>query len=108
MPTKSWAATWWGSTLARHDWPGNLRELNNVIKRSVLLTRGKYITPAELSQSMTPTRQEPLLLHDEQTEQQRIRNALRSAGGNKSQTARLLGIDRKTLYNKMQKYGIEG
>lgn len=94
--------------LARHDWPGNLRELNNVIKRSVLLTRGKYITPAELSQSMTPTRQEPLLLHDEQTEQQRIRNALRSAGGNKSQTARLLGIDRKTLYNKMQKYGIEG
>ena len=35
--------------LARYDWPGNLRELNNVIKRAVLMTRGKYITPAELS-----------------------------------------------------------
>ena len=94
--------------LARHDWPGNLRELNNVVKRAVLMAKGKYITPAELSLSIMPSSQELTPLRDKDTEQQRIRNALRATGGNKTQTAKLLAIDRKTLYNKMQKYGIEG
>lgn len=93
--------------LARHDWPGNLRELNNVVKRATLLTRGSYIGVEELNRSMTPTRQESLALHDEQTERERILTALRNTGGNKSKTALLLGIDRKTLYNKLQKYNIQ-
>lgn len=94
--------------IASYDWPGNLRELNNVMKRSTLLAKGDYIGIAELEQSMnvlsSPT--QPLPLHDEQTEQQRIEAALRNACGNKSKAAMLLGVDRKTLYNKMKKYGL--
>lgn len=92
--------------LARYDWPGNLRELNNVVKRATLLARGRYIGVDELSQSIVPVRQQPLALHDEESERQRIEDALRAAGGNKSKAARLLGVDRKTLYNKLQKYGL--
>lgn len=92
--------------LARYDWPGNLRELNNVIKRAVLMTRGKYITPAELSIGQQLQQPKPMALHDEESELQRIKDALAATGGNKTKTAQLLAIDRKTLYNKMQKYGI--
>ena len=94
--------------IASYNWPGNLRELNNVMKRATLLARGSHIGTSELEQSMThaqPT--EPLALHDEQTELLRIENALKAARGNKSKAALLLAIDRKTLYNKMKKYGIQ-
>lgn len=88
--------------LASHTWPGNLRELNNVVKRAVLVARGPYITQEELSAAMGPVRQEPITaLHDADTERQRILNALQQCGGNKSKAARMLGIDRKTLYNKL-------
>lgn len=93
--------------LARYDWPGNLRELNNVVKRATLLVKGDYIGVEELRLAMRqPTLQENLALRDENTERQRILAALKSTGGNKSKTAILLGIDRKTLYNKLQKYGL--
>lgn len=88
--------------LASHTWPGNLRELNNVVKRAVLVARGPYITQEELSAAMGPVRQEPITaLHDADTGRQRILNALQQCGGNKSKAARMLGIDRKTLYNKL-------
>ena len=88
--------------LASHTWPGNLRELNNVVKRAVLMARGSYITQEELSAAMGPTRQEPItVLHDADAERQHILNVLQQCGGNKSKAARMLGIDRKTLYNKL-------
>lgn len=88
--------------LASYTWPGNLRELNNVVKRAVLVARGPYITQEELSAAMGPVRQEPITaLHDADAERQRILNALQQCGGNKSKAARMLGIDRKTLYNKL-------
>lgn len=88
--------------LASHTWPGNLCELNNVVKRAVLVARGPYITQEELSAAMGPVRQEPITaLHDADAERQRILNALQQCGGNKSKAARMLGIDRKTLYNKL-------
>lgn len=100
--------------LAAYGWPGNLRELNNVVKRATLLARGSYIGVAELEKTMTPqlgqepNRQaEPMALRSEDVEKQRIMSALESTGGNKSQTAKLLQIDRKTLYNKLQKFGIK-
>ena len=94
--------------IASYNWPGNLRELNNVMKRATLLARGSHIGVAELEQSIVLTQPiGPLPLHDEQTELQRIENALKAAGGNKSKAALLLAIDRKTLYNKMKKYGIQ-
>lgn len=94
--------------IASYDWPGNLRELNNVMKRATLLTKGKYIGVAELEKTMSPTtKAEPLTLHDEQTEQQRIEAALQATNGNKSKAAQLLAVDRKTLYNKMKKYNLQ-
>ena len=88
--------------LASYSWPGNLRELNNVVKRAVLMARGAFITQDELSAAMGPIRQEPITaLHDSDAERQRILNALQQCGGNKSKAARMLGIDRKTLYNKL-------
>lgn len=93
--------------LVQHSWPGNLRELNNVMKRAVLLARGRQITAAELQQAMGPVRQNAVYtLHDEADERQRIEEALRQTGGNKAKAARLLGIDRKTIYNKMEKWGM--
>lgn len=93
--------------LVQHSWPGNLRELNNVMKRAVLLARGRQITAAELQQAMGPVRQNAVpTLHDAADERQRIEEALRQTGGNKAKAARLLGIDRKTIYNKMVKWGM--
>ena len=94
--------------IASYAWPGNLRELNNVMRRATLLAKGKHIGLSELERSMAPsTPTEPLALHDEQTEQQRIEAALRATGGNKSKAALLLAVDRKTLYNKMKRYGMD-
>ena len=94
--------------IASYAWPGNLRELNNVMRRATLLAKGKHIGLSVLERSMAPsTPTEPLALHDEQTEQQRIEAALRATGGNKSKAAQLLAVDRKTLYNKMKRYGID-
>ena len=91
--------------IASYDWPGNLRELNNVMKRATLLTKGKYIGINELNQVMghmeAPSN---MALHNEQDEQASIAAALRATHGNKSKAAQLLGVDRKTLYNKMKKY----
>lgn len=95
--------------IASYHWPGNLRELNNVMKRATLLAKGDYIGVAELEKTMThvATKAETLTLHDEQTEQQRIEAALRATNGNKSKAAQLLAVDRKTLYNKMKKYNLQ-
>lgn len=94
--------------IASYAWPGNLRELNNVMRRATLLAKGKHIGLSDLERSMAPsTPTEPLALHDEQTEQQRIETALRATGGNKSKAAQLLAVDRKTLYNKMKRYGMD-
>lgn len=97
------------SLLASYFWPGNLRELNNVVKRATLLAQGEFIGTDELRLTMNP---EVLVsttapLHDDATERQLIADALRAARGNKSKAARLLEVDRKTLYNKLKKYGLE-
>ena len=97
--------------LLDYTWPGNLRQMKNIIRRATLLATGPYITPDELSE--LSTRNEAysspatLPLRNEETEKQHIIEALRQTGHNKSRAAILLGIDRKTLYNKLKLYGIE-
>lgn len=97
------------SLLASYSWPGNLRELNNVVKRATLLAQGELIGTDKLRLTMNP--EVPVSttapLHDDATERQLIADALRAARGNKSKAARLLEVDRKTLYNKLKKYGLE-
>lgn len=92
--------------LTRHTWPGNMREMKNTIKRAVLLARGNRITAADLDIVVPVTAANVRPLHDAGSELERIKAALQYAGGNKSLAARQLGIDRKTLYNKMDKYGM--
>lgn len=96
--------------LLAYDWPGNLRQLKNTVTRSTLMARGRYVTAADLPIELTgaePAAPASVSLRDPAGEEERIRRALSAAGGNKSQAARLLGVDRKTLYNKLHLYGIE-
>ncbi|MGE5394277.1 MAG: sigma-54-dependent transcriptional regulator [Candidatus Saccharibacteria bacterium] len=92
-----------------YAWPGNLREMKNVIKRATLLATGKEITMEEIP-SVIVTRhldEDRFKLFNEKNEDDLIRHALETVGYNKSKAARLLKIDRKTLYNKLKQYHIE-
>ncbi len=95
------------AALRGFPWPGNLRQMKNVVMYATLLAQGEYITCAELPAEITGAESAGTLLRDPAAEEQRIRRALAAAGGNKSQAAKALGIDRKTLYNKLRLYGIE-
>ncbi|WP_071144804.1 sigma-54-dependent transcriptional regulator [Bacteroides ihuae] len=97
------------STLQDYHWPGNLRQMKNVIKRATLLAQGNFITPAELASELseTSTSAPTLSLHNEENEKERILEALRQSSNNKSKAAQMLGVDRKTLYNKLKLYDIK-
>lgn len=96
--------------LTEYHWPGNLRQMKNVVRRATLLATGKFITLNELSdlQYTQPAMPTPgsMPLRNEETEKQHIIEALRQTGNNKSRAAQLLGIDRKTLYNKLKLYNL--
>ena len=101
------------SILQKYEWPGNLRQLKNIVKRATLLAKGDFITPNELGEEISEKQPENdnhiiigASLNKEETEKQLIINALRQTGNNKSKAAALLGIDRKTLYNKLKHYEI--
>jgi len=111
--------------LARHTWPGNVRELESVIQRGVALSQGPKISAANLAVGITPTRTarpsngysarnyappgaglRPLKEALEEPEKQIIIQALRALNWNRQETARVLDINRTTLYKKMKKYGL--
>lgn len=93
----------------RYNWPGNLREMRNVVKRATLLCQLALISvndiPAELHEQ--PALSEDFALKRSKNEIDLIREALDKCNNNKSEAARLLKIDRKTLYNKLKHYGLE-
>ncbi|MEY4931553.1 MAG: hypothetical protein RI909_2277 [Bacteroidota bacterium] len=101
----------------KYDWPGNLREMKNVIKRAVLLTPGPIIEvdtlPSEMLETIARSTFNPpenpydLKALQENNERDFIIKILQEVKYNKSKAARLLNIDRKTLYLKMEKYKIE-
>ena len=94
--------------LQNYTWPGNLRELKNIVKRATLLSQGDFIGIIELGNEITQsTTISSFSLYNEDNEKQRIIQALRQTGNNKTKAAALLGIDRKTLYNKMKLYKME-
>ncbi|MCD8080843.1 MAG: sigma-54 dependent transcriptional regulator [Bacteroides sp.] len=96
--------------LYQYYWPGNLRQMKNTIKRATLLATGNLITLTELGYEITAEQSQhrEISLRNEKTEREYILEALRQTGNNKSKAAALLKIDRKTLYNKMKLYRIEG
>lgn len=101
------------SVFKRYGWPGNLRELKNIVKRGVLLSKGSIIQKetlpeeliAETSGQNLNTGYDLKSVHDN-SERELILKALQDCKYNKSKVARVLNIDRKTLYMKMSKYGI--
>lgn len=95
------------AALKKYHWPGNLRELRNTIRRAVLFTEEDKITIDDLPPALSETfSEEDLPLHPE-NEKEQIEKALKRAQGNKTLAAKLLRVDRKTLYNKMHQYGID-
>ena len=93
--------------LNNYDWPGNVRELENVMERAVILCDSRSVVPADLSipvHSLNPESKEHPSLED--MERDYILKVLKQAGGNQSRASHILGIDRKTLYLKLKKYGI--
>jgi two-component system response regulator HydG len=100
--------------LRRYDWPGNLRELRNVVKRMVLLAKGDIAgmecLPDDMEVSVTefgpPDPGTDLKALQEAHERTLIEKTLQQVKYNKSKAAKLLNIDRKTLYSKLERYGI--
>lgn len=92
-----------------YSWPGNLRQMKNVIKYATLLATGRYITCHELPEELTdaPAKDSRIHLKDEAHESELIKRALQESGNNKTRAALLLGIDRKTLYNKLKLYNLD-
>ena len=92
-----------------YSWPGNLRQMKNVVKYATLLATGRYITRKELPEELTdyirPSSSGQL--KNEDHERDLIRKALLEAGNNKTKAAQILGIDRKTLYNKLKIYQLD-
>lgn len=94
--------------LKHHNWPGNIRELKNVIQLAAGNAEGIVITSSDLSISRSsPEVSDSLLLRDPKVEKQRIVDALTQSDGVISQAAKLLGISRITLANKMKLYGLK-
>lgn len=95
--------------LLNYHWPGNLRQMKNIVKRATLLAQGSFITPLELGTDLLETHvtSGTMALRNEDTEKEHILEALRQTGNNKSKAAQLLNIDRKTLYNKLKLYNID-
>jgi two-component system response regulator HydG len=94
----------------KYNWPGNLRELQNCIKRATLLSRGDFIEsdvlPAEFFQVQKQSTNNGSFSLSE-NEKEAIIHALSKAQNNKSEAAKLLKITRKTLYNKLKQYNID-
>ena len=94
--------------LMDYAWPGNLRQLKNLVKRATLLAADTLIHPRDFADEAAPQAQAPASLHlrNSDEERERIIEALQQTKYNKSKAAQLLGVDRKTLYNKIKQYGL--
>jgi two-component system, NtrC family, response regulator HydG len=100
--------------LVRYDWPGNIRELENCVERAVVMARDEVIFPADLPPQIQKLSQEretggfsfPYEISLEEMERALIVKTLEDAGGNRTRTAEILGINRRTLQNKLKQYGL--
>jgi two-component system, NtrC family, response regulator HydG len=101
--------------LTAYSWPGNVRELENAIESAAALARGAQLTPHDLPERVraggaaarfiAQSSAQNLTLRD--LERDYILEVMRKTGGNKSRAAEMLGLDRKTLYRKLDEYRAE-
>jgi two-component system response regulator AtoC len=93
------------AALMAHHWPGNVRELRNILERAAVVAAGQIVEASDLGlRRPSGVSPEGGLASLDEVEKQHIGHVLAETGGNISQAARTLGIDRATLYNKMRKY----
>jgi DNA-binding NtrC family response regulator len=92
--------------LVRYDWPGNVRELENAVERALVITRVQDLKPADFSFQLQAAGS-PNGRSLEDVERTHVEHVWRQSAGNHSAAARVLGIDRTTLYKKLKRYGIE-
>ena len=92
--------------LSRHGWPGNVRELEHVLEHAFVVASGPIITPSDLPGDLGETAAAAPAASRQRTAPESLMQALEKAGWNKSKAARLLGVDRRTVYRKMEEYGI--
>jgi two-component system response regulator HydG len=103
------------ATLTTYSWPGNARELENVIERACALATGPNLTPGDLPERVRSNGQTGALIARAREQRMTLRElekeyiveALRMTGGNKSRAAEILGIDRRTLHRKLDEYRAE-
>jgi DNA-binding NtrC family response regulator len=105
--------------LKRHRWPGNVRELENAIERAVSLSHGPLLTPDDLPAAVrqapiradakpeSPEAAEPVCLTLEEVEKRHLVRVLKETKGNKVKAAKILGIDRRTLYRMAERFGLD-
>ena len=94
--------------LKEYEWPGNVRQLRNIIERAVVLTKGEYITLSDLPEEFNPPGKSAEVMQTVNSrktlraiEIQAIKDALQQCNGNKSKAARMLGISRKAFYKRL-------
>jgi DNA-binding NtrC family response regulator len=98
------------NALKNHPWPGNVRQLRNVIERALVIAKGPMITPADLPNEFKAGKSESgqfqvrLGTTIDENERELIIRTIEFAGGNKTRAAEILGISAKTLYNKLERY----
>jgi transcriptional regulator with PAS, ATPase and Fis domain len=100
--------------LTAYPWPGNVRELRNALERATAVTRGGQVTLDDLPPRIRESAGSPDRVFDasrralplRELEREYILEVLRQTGGNKSRTAEILGLDRKTLYRKLEEYRV--
>ena len=94
-----------------HTWPGNVREMENTLKRAVIMSDGPHISQEDLGLSTQPKEQEnePLNLRQvrDEAERRAVFKAIGRSNGNVAQAAELLGISRPTLYDLMNRFGMK-
>lgn len=98
------------SLFLSYNWPGNVRELENAVERGIIMARGEEVIPEDLPDTLNSGFAQSALLHEaidrqsslEELERAYIARILEQTGGAKTRAAQILGIDRKTLYRKLE------